>query len=185
MAVINVVGVDPSLSNFGFAEAKFNTDTGEISDVNLYLCEAPPPPKNKQVRQNSVDLERAKGLYQALESTLKNADIVFVELPVGSQTARAMASYGVCIGLFASVSKPMIQVTASEVKVAGAGYKNATKAEMIAWGVSKHPKANWLTTKSKGVVTHTAKNEHLADALAAIYAGVVTSAFLQAKVFIK
>jgi len=185
MAVINVVGVDPSLSNFGFAEAKFDTDTGKVFDVNLYLCEAPPPPKNKQVRQNSVDLERAKGLYQALKSTLKNADIVFVELPVGSQTARAMASYGVCIGLFASVSKPIIQVTASEVKVAGAGYKNATKAEMISWATTKHPEANWLTTKSKGVITHIAKNEHLADALAAIYAGLVTSEFLQAKAFIK
>lgn len=185
MAILNVVGVDPSLSNFGFAEAKINTDTDEIYDINLYLCEAPPPPKNKQVRQNSVDLERAKGLYEALQSTLKNADIVFVELPVGSQTARAMASYGVCIGLFASVIKPMIQVTATEVKVAGAGYKNATKAEMISWGVTKYPKANWLTTKSKGVITHTAKNEHLADALAAIHAGIRTDDYKTAKAFIK
>ena len=69
----------------------------------------------------------------------------------------------------------MIEVTASEVKVAGFGVKTATKREMIDWGVAKHPKAGWKTIKRKGRIELVASNEHAADALAAVYAALQTS----------
>ena len=181
--MLKIVGLDPSMSNFGMVEANLCPTSGVLSNVNLFLCENPPEPKNKQVRQNSMDLERARKLYEALTQTVKGADLVFVEIPVGSQSARAMASYGMCIGLLASIDIPLIQVTPSEVKLAGAGTKTATKAEMIQWATNKHPEANWLTAKTKGVTRFVDKNEHLADALAAIYAGMRTDEFKRAKAF--
>jgi hypothetical protein len=71
-------------------------------------------------------------------------------------------------------------VTPTEVKLAATGNKNASKQEMIDWAVEAHPEASWLRHKRKGVMELTAANEHLADALAAIYAGVLTDQFKQA-----
>jgi len=88
-----------------------------------------------------------------------------------------MASYGVCIGILASMKKPLIQVTPNEVKLAAVGKKTATKEQMIEWAINKYPTAPWLTRKFKGQITHVKSNEHLADATAAIHAGVKTDEF--------
>lgn len=92
---------------------------------------------------------------------------------------RSMASYGVCIGLIASIEKAMIQVTPSEVKVAATNKKTASKKEMIEWATGAYPDAGWFTKKQKGVVSFIDKNEHPADALAAIHAGAKTDQFKQ------
>ncbi len=83
-----------------------------------------------------------------------------------------MASYGMCIGLLASIQVPLIQVTPAEVKLAACKSKVATKQQMINWATTNYPGANWCKRKLKGVEVLTDKNEHLADALGAIYAGV-------------
>jgi hypothetical protein len=44
---------------------------------------------------------------------------------------------------------------------------------MIEWAVAKHPDAPWLRRGGKLI----AKNEHLADAVASIYAGLKTAQF--------
>ena len=82
---------------------------------------------NKTVRKNSDDLNRARKHSEILKEILKDVDIVMVEIPVGSQTARAMASYGICIGILSQIETAMIQVTPTEVKVAATGNKTATK----------------------------------------------------------
>lgn len=88
-----------------------------------------------------------------------------------------MASYGMCIGVLGCISNSMIQVTPLEVKLAAVGSKTATKAEMIEWATNKYLSAKWLTTKRNGVISFTDKNEHLADALGAIHAGLKTQEF--------
>jgi hypothetical protein len=90
-----------------------------------------------------------------------------------------------CIGLLAGVKQPVISVTPTEVKVAATNNKNATKADMIQWATAKHPKANWRTVKRSGEIVFTDANEHLADALAAIYAGLQTPEFRTACAVIK
>ena len=120
-------------------------------------------------------------LYKALSTFLVAVDMVFVEIPVGSQSARSMASYGVCIGVLASINKPLIQVTPAEVKFIATGNKNASKAAMIDWVINKYPTADWFKKTRKEVTTFTAKNEHLADAVACIHAGVKTDEFMQAR----
>jgi hypothetical protein len=88
-----------------------------------------------------------------------------------------MASYGICIGVLAACPVPMIQLTPTEVKLAMTGEKTATKEEMIAAAMKAHPYAKWMTRKYKGELGLLASNEHLADAVGAITAGIVTNEF--------
>lgn len=151
-----------------------NTGYFKLLDIHL---ETSSPSKVKQVRKNSDDLERARKLQKAMQSFFNDCAFVCVEIPVGSQSARAMASYGMCIGVVASLNRPLIQVTPSEVKVAATGKKTATKDEMIKWATGLYPYVPWLTKKAKGTISFVNANEHLADATAAIHAGVRTDQF--------
>lgn len=179
MSNITLVGLDPSMSNFGMVKGNYDLSTGEFELTHLKLAETKPDSKNKSVRKNSQDLKRATELCIAMHEFTKGATLICVEIPVGSQSARAMASYGMCIGILASLDIPLIQVTPAEVKLAATDKKTATKQEMIDWAVESFPEANWLTRTVKGVKTYVAKNEHLADALAAIAAGLETEQFKQ------
>jgi len=176
---IKVLGIDASLNNFGLVRA--NVDVAikkvDIDEIKL-IC----PPKadkstRKQVRKNSDDLRRARWLQDNLVKMCEGYDIAIVEMPVGSQSARAMASYGIVLGVLSSCPLPLIEVTPLEVKLAGAGKKTASKADMIEWATTKHPEAEWLTRKLHGKSVVTNNNEHIADALAAIYAGMGTDQF--------
>jgi Holliday junction resolvasome RuvABC endonuclease subunit len=174
---IKIVGLDPSLSNFGIARATLDPETltYTIDDLVLVKTENEKDKKVKKVvRKNSEDLERARKLYEGLIQACHGASFAFAEVPVGSQSARAMASYGVCVGVLSACPIPLIQVTPSEVKLAGTGYKSGTKDEMIEWAMSKFPAANWLLTKRAGQMVPVAANEHLADAVGAIEAGIKT-----------
>lgn len=178
---ILIAGLDPSMNNFGMVKVTMNVDTGELSNPILFLSEALDQSDSKKVRQNSKDLNTATKHYKALKEFLVGVDLAIAEVPVGSQSSRAMASYGMCIGLLASIEVSLIQVTPSEVKIAATNSKTATKAEMIEWAFNKFPNAGWTTVKRGGILNLTAKNEHLADALASVYAGLNTSEFKLAK----
>ena len=180
MKTLKIVGLDPSMSNFGMVKLDLCVDTHELSNLQLLLSESLDQSDFKSVRQNSKDLNTAVKHYQALKEFISDADIVIAEVPVGSQSARAMASYGMCVGLLASIEKSLIQVTPSEVKIAAVNSKTATKAEMIEWAIKKFPDSGWYYTKRNGTISPTGKNEHLADALAAVYAGLRTSEFKSA-----
>ena len=112
-------------------------------------------------------------MYTGIKGVEKGAQIAFVEMPVGSQSARAMMSYGACMGLIASLDIPVIQLTPTEVKLAAVGDKNATKREMIQWASDLFPDLNWLRSRGRLIDD----NEHLADAIGAINAGLANSEF--------
>lgn len=180
---IHVVGFDPSLRNWGVAQATLTvgpTHTLVLRSVDVIT---PDLPKGKQVRQNSIDLEAAKQLCLAAIHAAQGARAIFVEVPVGSQSARAMASYGICVGILGALRAtgiPFFEVTPTEVKLAGAGKKTASKQEMIQWAMELHPDAGWPTYKQNGKVLVTeSKAEHMADATAAIYAGLASTPFQQ------
>lgn len=176
--LINILGIDPSLRNFGLVNAVLDTETMKFQIKKMNLVKSEDSAKaQKTVRKNSDDLRRSKLLYEGLQDACKEATFACVEIPVGSQTSRAMASYGICIGVLASCPIPLIQVTPTEVKLAGTMNKTATKAEMIAAAVAAHPEAQWLTRKLKGNIELVADNEHLADATFAIEAGLKTEQF--------
>lgn len=94
-----------------------------------------------------------------------------------------MKGYGICLGLLAAMrgsNKPFFELTAKEVKLAATGNPEASKAEMIAWGVKKYPQTNWPTEVQKGVErVIVSKAEHMADAIAAVHAGLQSNQFRQ------
>lgn len=180
---IPVLGCDPSLRNWGLAEALLSLETGELSTPNLSLVQTGDEPKGKQVRQNSLDLTSAETLMTGIYPLAKKAKAIFVEMPVGSQSAAAMKGYGVCVGLIGalrSLGIPIIEVYEAESKKVFAGKRTATKDEMIAKALELYPDANWPRYKEKGqMIISAAKAEHMADAIAAIHSGVHTPLFQQ------
>lgn len=180
---IKVVGFDPSLRNWGIAKGVFYPyDTKQLVIKQLDVIQ-PVLSKGKQVRQNSLDLESALQLAKGAMAAAEGAQAIFVEVPVGSQSARAMASYGVCVGVLGALRAtgiPFFEVTPTEVKMASYGKQTASKKEMIEWALLQHPEGNWPTYKEHGKeVISEAKAEHQADAIAAIYAGVASNQFQQ------
>lgn len=182
MPSIKLVGMDPSLRNWGLAIASYCLDSQRLTIDHLDLL-TPELPTGKQVRQNSSDIESAVQLYRGATNATTGATATFVEIPVGSQSARAMASYALCVGVLGSMRAseiPFFELTPKEIKLAGAGKATATKQEMIAWAMSRHPEANWPTYSKKGKVLVTeSKAEHMADAIAAIHAGLASNQFKQ------
>ena len=185
---IHVVGFDPSLRNWGVSSGFYDVKAKQLYVYEVSVIQ-PVLSTGKQVRQNSLDLESAKQLCEGALAAAKGAKAIFVEIPIGSQSARAMAGYGICVGVLGALRAtgiPFFEVTPTEVKVASVGYKNATKAEMIQWATEKHPEANWPTYKQHGKdIISAALAEHQADATAAIYAGVTSNQFKQVAPFIR
>lgn len=179
---IHVVGFDPSLRNWGASKGIFVPGKGiRITHLDVFQ---PVLPTGKMVRQNSLDLEAALQICTAAAAFAKGAQAIFVEVPHGSQSARAMASYGICVGILGALRTmniPFIEVNASEVKLATGQKKTATKQNMINWAVDTHPEAPWPMYNRNGqAIISEAKAEHMADATAAIYAGINTNSFKQA-----
>ena len=173
---IPVVGMDPSFSNWGIARGLLDLDTGVLEDLELDLC-SPEVVTSKQVRQNSLDLVRASQLAKTALNHARWAKVVFVEVPVGSQSARACVSYGACIGVLGCLEAEgvqIIQVSPTEVKQALAGKGTATKVEMIKAAMAHYPGANWPMHGGK---VSAGKAEHMADAVGTIHAGVLTPLF--------
>lgn len=175
--------MDPSLRNWGLAGGFLDLGTGLITVKGMAVLNAPVP-TGKQVRQNSLDLISAAYLFKEALAAAEGAHAVFVEVPHGSQSARAMASYGICVGVLGALKSylPIYELSADEVKLIATGTKTATKKQMIDWAMRQHPAAPWPTYTRKGkTLTSDSVAEHMADACAAIHAGVASVQFSQTK----
>ena len=179
---IRVCGMDPSLRNWGIALGTYDTETRKLEISQLSVTN-PDLPEGKQVRQNSKDISAAFQLYSAARIACEGIHAVFVEVPVGSQSARSMASYGVCVGVLGALRGqgiPFYEMTPTEVKLAGFGKPTATKQQMITWAMNAHPEAPWPMYHRNGKLHVTeAKAEHMADAIGAIHAGIQSNSFQQ------
>ena len=183
MSKIRVCGFDPSMRNWGMAVADLDLGSGLLDVPTLSIIQ-PRDEKSKQVRKNSKDLALAKQLFEGAYDTAKSCKVVFVEVPVGSQSARAMASYGVCIGVLGSLAGlgiTIIEVSPEENKKALTGIKYATKEAMISTAMAEYPTANWPRQERNGATFKKgdlkAEAEHVADAIGAIHAGCATPTF--------
>ena len=178
---LKVVGFDPSTSNWGVAIAEVDIDTLEVEIKNLIIYETEPETK-KGVRKESDDLRRAKILYGGMMLSCTGTAFVIAEIPFMNPGSYASANFnsGLVTGVLASCPIPIIQVFPQDVKQLATGSRHAAKEEMIEWAISKHPNAPWKLVKRGGKMVPTKANEHLADAVAAIYAGLQTEQFRQA-----
>lgn len=181
MKGFTVIGIDAAFANTGIAIARYDLANDEIHLNELRLIHTEADKANKKVvRKNSDDLRRASEVITGLNQAIKDADpaFAFCEVPFGAQSARAAWALGISVGLIAYVNSKvsLIQVTPKEVKEV-VDTKFPDKAQMIAWAVDKYPDANWPKRAGKVVA---GKAEHMADAVAAIHAGVKTDEFKRA-----
>ena len=174
--LIPVLGMDPSLRHWGLAEASLDLCDGVLSNLTGSIVE-PKDLEGKQVRVNSNDLWLAEQLADPVFKAVKRAKVIFVECPVGSQSARAMAAYGVqmgILGMIRAMGYPLIEVTATENKRVFTGKGTATKKEMISQLIDYYPQI--MLPPGKGGKPGD-KSEHIADAVASIHSGVKTPMF--------
>lgn len=182
MAKLNVLGLDPSFRNWGVVAGKLDTDTNIFTPNHVAVIQTEKT-SDKRLRVNSDDMNNAYDLWVGLQPYLEGAHLIFVEVPVGSQSAAAAKGYGICIGLLGAirgVGKPFFEITAKEVKLIATGNPEASKQAMIDWATQKYPQLSWPTTVNRGVVKVVAsKAEHMADAMAAIEAGLKSNQYQQ------
>jgi len=176
VSVVRVVGFDPAFRRWGFAIAEIDTETLQVEIKDLILMKTENR-SGKTVRKSSDELRRAVELRKAMQKYSADAQVVFSEIPGGAQSASAAKQLGIVLGILSALDKPLIQVTPIETKLAAVGSKVASKQEMIDWAVSSYPDAPWLMRKLKGEMVPVNDNEHLADAVAVIHAGVLTDDF--------
>jgi len=175
---ILVAGLDPAFKNWGIARAWLDVETLDIEVSRLRLVQTEKR-SGKDVRVNSDDLRRARELREAMLEETSDCAVIFAEIPSGSQSARSNMGFGIAIGVIAGAPVNVIQVQPLEAKIAAVGKKTASKDDMIAWAVDNYPHSDWLTRKLKGEIRYTNDNEHLADALAIIRAGIKSEQFRQ------
>lgn len=145
-----ILGIDPSLNNF--AMVLFD---GKVVDQKLIRSKP-------DVKGDYGDYLRARQILTELNGFVKRADKVFAESSTGSQRARSAKTAGICIGLLSTIENLQFVTPYTVKKVVK---PKASKEEMIAWARDKHPELKWAGYNY---------DEHYADALAVIYAGLWT-----------
>lgn len=179
---IHVVGLDPSQSNFGIVEATINIDTLEI-DIHAMKVVSTESESAKGVIKVSDNLRRAKEIQEEMRKACVGKSMAIAEIPlmITSMNPRiaSLANYnsGMMVGILSAIQIPLIQVFPKDVKLAMTNLKDACKEEMIEAAMLKHPAAPWIMRKLRGKMVPTNANEHLADAVGAIYAGIKTEQF--------
>ncbi|MBD9511533.1 hypothetical protein IB265_32780 [Ensifer sp. ENS10] len=178
MGKILIAGLDGSLRNFGVATAWLDLDTLRLEIKELVLVKTEKS-KNKSVRASSDNLARAIELRKGVHAALLGVTTTFYEVPSGGQDYNAVLGFGIVIGTYAGINIPGIEVSPSETKMGAVGTKTASKDEMIEWAFNRYPLAPWRVRKLKGETVPTKDNEHLADAVAIMEAGIHTPSFQQ------
>lgn len=180
MKSIKILGVDPSMRHFGYASATYENDG--IFVHNIWQQDTKPKPKDYKGYKNVWDLEQAGKLALSFHNSLiLNPDIIMVEMPVGSQSAAAMCSYGVCLGVVALAKLreiPVVIVRAKDVKLLATGNPHAEKKEVIEEANRLYPHLNWNKRKSGEILL---TNEHMADAVWTIRQGCLSNQFIEFK----
>ncbi len=163
-----IIGIDPSMANT--ALVAMDLDTMKVLDSLLIETVKS---TQKQVRVSSDTISRCRDLISGTSNFLdgKGRYIIAGETPSGSKNSAAMKGYGISCFLLALYGA--LEVTPDEVKKATVGSGTASKEQMIAWAMEKHPEAPWEIHKSgKHEGKPLAKMEHMADAIGVIYAAM-------------
>jgi Holliday junction resolvasome RuvABC endonuclease subunit len=176
---IKIAGLDGSLRNFGIAKMEYDIGSGALSVLDLKLIETEKE-QTKKMRASSDTFERAKKLAAEANEFTKDCIITFAEVPFGGKSYDAVLGFGIVIGIYAGLDVVPEEVAPAQTKIAAVGTRTASKEEMIHWAFNLYPDAPWLTTKRGGVMVPTQKNEHLADGVGVVHAGIKLPSFRQA-----
>jgi hypothetical protein len=199
--MIRAIGIDAAFANMGLARVRIVPPRWPGADRRdpQVFCEelqlvSTESQAGKTVRKSSDSLRRAIELHRALHAFIGDAQVIFAEVPSGAQSAAAAQALGIAVGILASSPIPIIEVNPQETRFVVAGSKRkVTKDEAIQWAIKHWPDAPWVRHAKAGRVIGKNKklisswkagdpqncNEHLADAMATIAAGIKTPAFQQ------
>jgi len=178
---IRIVGMDPSTSNWGICKATLDVTSMEWVVDDLICIETESESKKGVIKQ-SDDLRRAREVRQGMVDACEDASFAISEIPFCNPAGYAAANFnsGLVTGVLAACPIPLIQVFPAEVKFKATGIRSATKGEMIEWAMGRFPDAPWRMRKLKGKMVPMNVNEHLADAVASINAGLDSQQLQQA-----
>jgi Holliday junction resolvasome RuvABC endonuclease subunit len=168
-----VVGLDPSLRNLGMVKVVVHkTERRVLRVLDMKLVKTAKD-QTKGVIQNHDRLRRGREILQEMRAFCYGATFACAEIPEGAQDAQAAWAMGITIGIICACSIPVVEVRPRNVKLITGGLSTASKEEMRQWAYAKYPDATWLTTKRGGKMVPVNDNEHLADALAILEAGII------------
>ncbi|PZR92049.1 MAG: hypothetical protein DI537_14585 [Stutzerimonas stutzeri] len=179
---ILVAGLDGSFAHFGVATAWLDLETLELEPMEFKVIHTEKS-KIKTVRSSSDNLRRAVELKEGVHAKLVGVTTAFHEVPSGGQDYNAVLGFGIVIGIYAGLPVPAIEVSPGEAKMAAIGTRTGGKEDMKAWAQATYPNAPWFRHErngkgyAKGDLTNA--NEHVADAMAIIGAGIKTPSFKQ------
>lgn len=165
--MINILGLDPSFRNWGWSMARVNSSVLMFDDCGVITSS----PSKEDIPQNQKDIASCLQLYPGLLALTKKADIICIEAPHGSQSSRAMVSYGVCMAYIAAITHlnpNVVLVSANDVKRV-VGLKNPSKRDVINWVINTH--SDIIIPKQLN------RAEHICDSIAAIHAAMQTNQF--------
>lgn len=190
MSIINILGIDPSLTATGWSVHEINTDSRQIERVVTVGVIETAPTKIKSVRKSSDALERSRKIRNELLAVIAqhNIKLAASEVPSGAQSASACYAFGIVVGLLAALPVPLIEVTPTEVKLATCGNKIADKEDIVRWALElpgpaalawpfSKQKNDWMIPFGSGYVSK--KAEHPADSCGAVAAALRTQQFHQ------
>lgn len=166
-----ILSIDPSFANTGWNVAKVHVESAKVIQVlnGGLLCTE--KSEAKTVRRSSDDLRRAGELAAELRKQARDVDLVFAEIPSGTQSARASWALGIALGCLTNLHPtPIVEVTPTMTKLASVGRKDASKEEIIEWAYNLYPDLPWITARGKTRLSP--KNEHLADSIGVLHAGL-------------
>lgn len=187
MKHIPVIGFDPSLTHWGWVKAHAKLD-GTFEVVDMGIIETNNEDTKKGVRLESDNLKRSKELYEGMVEVCDGQAMAITELPLFNsyiKGAQGLARSGIVVGILGACPIPIIQVFPKNVKMLAVGSKNADKTEIVDWAVRKFPDAPWRYRTLRGKQVLKNDNEHIADAVAIINAGLQTEQFKQAMALYK
>ena len=91
----------------------------------------------------------------------------------GARSSRATWALGLAVGILTPINIPLFSVTPRNVKLV-TGDPNAEKEAMIKWAINKDTYLSGWLEYSGDAKKWSPRNEHMADALATIHAGLNT-----------
>ena len=162
-----VVGLDPALANLGMVRAVVDTRTLKVLRIDDMKLVRTAPTQETGIIKNHDRMRRGRELLQEIRNFCYQASLTFAEIPEGSKSSDAAAALAMTMGILCACPNRLVEVRPREVK-AITGFPTADKERMRQWAFSLCPNAPWLEHRGKRV----AANEHLADALATLVAGI-------------
>lgn len=97
-SLVTVIGVDPSLANWGMAKATVSLSTLEVVNIERLMLVPTAKATAKSVRASSDDLRRACELHDAFQAFCRGAAVVVAEIPSGTQSARGRCRMASVLG---------------------------------------------------------------------------------------